>query len=256
MQALHPGPTTFTCPYCEHKNDLYDVREGEVITCGNPMCQRHFQAELPKVPPDPELIIPHEDMVDQAEPEKAPTTPQAQPATTPEATPHAIPVGTAAPATGTSISAPETPTVVATYRPPMLTRHPVRFLINVGLMLLGLAGLVWSFLQAWPVLLAFSLVPLVYGAARQFVWGMRARHTTLNITTRGVVFTTGLFSVSSREVYHESIRGIHIFQPWWGWLTGTGALMIDYGDQNEQLYLDAVPHPHKIAELLRQQAKK
>ncbi len=249
--TTHPAPTIFTCPYCEHKNELTEVSEGEVITCANPMCGRQFQAELPKVAPDPELIVPHEAMASAHEENAVSEQP---PASAPR--PAEEPIIADAPVTGTTVAAPEMPTVVATYRPPMLPRHPLRFVINVGLVLLGLAGLLGAYLWDSTLLGAMSLLPLVFGAARQFAWWMRAHNSVLTVTTRGIVVTDGLFTVHSREIYHETIHGIHIFQPWWNRLTHTGALMIDFGGEGEKMYLDAVWHPHRIAEQIREQAKK
>jgi hypothetical protein len=254
MQATQTTPATlvtFTCPYCEHKVEGAEVKDGDVLTCTNPLCQKQFQAELPRVHPDPELIVP-----DHFTTEPKPVA-EMQPVVSEIHTVPAEAESPATPTTGTTIaSSMAPPEVVALYRPPMFFRHPVRFLVNLGLILLGLAGLVESSLIDSHVLFAVSLLPLVYGLARQLVWWLRARRTSLMITTRGVVITEGLWSSTLREIYHDSIHGIHIFQPWWARLLNTGALMLTFGDDNEQIYLDSVPEPQKVAELIREHAKK
>jgi hypothetical protein len=254
MQAT---TATFTCPHCSHKVEVQEVGDGELITCSNPLCRRQFQADIPRATPEPELIVPGAAKEPGADEEPVRAVPIGQPApaadgqsVTEDLPPDATPAGT-------TVAAPETPVVVAVHRPVMFRRHPVRFLINVGLIVLGLALLITALARdAHPILAFLSLIPVVLGIMRLVSWWWQTRQTRLTITSRGIVISEGTVSVTTREIHHESIHGIHIFQPWICSVLKTGAMAISYGDKGEEYYFDALAHPHHVAEQIRAQARK
>src|SRR5262249_5680007 len=154
---------TFTCPYCEHKIEASEVRDGEVLTCTNPLCQRQFQAELPHVTPDPELVI----AGDARTFKPAPPTVASHGNHAATTDRPAVAAKTEVSATGTTVAAAEVPEVVAMYQGSMFARHPGRFLLNFALFVIGLAGLMWAWLLGSMLIFAISLLPLLYGLVRQ-----------------------------------------------------------------------------------------
>jgi hypothetical protein len=236
MQATS---TTFTCPHCEHKIEVHEAGDGEIITCTNDLCRKQFQAEIPRANPEPQLIVPPDARQSTAE----------QPASEEPLPPDAHP-------TGTDVVGPEPPTVVAVYHTPMFSRHPFRFLINIGLVVLGVAGIFTGLARDSQVAIYLSLIPLVFGVVRHALWWWKARQTVLTITNRGIVVSGGLATVTTREIHHDSIRGIDIFQPWVCGLLQSGAVVISYGDKDEEVYLDAIRYPHRVVEQIREQARK
>lgn len=254
MQAT---TATFTCPHCSQKIEVQEVGDGEVITCTNPLCRRQFQADIPRAAPEPELIVPGAGAERASDDESMRAVPVGQPAPVAPAATVAEQLPPDATPAGTTVAALEAPVVVAVHRPVMFRRHPVRFLINVALIVFGVALLFTALARdAHPVLAFLSLVPVVLGIFRLFNWWWQTRQTRLTITNRGIVISEGTVSVTTREIHHESIHGIHIFQPWICTVLKSGAMVISYGDKDEEYYFDALAHPHFVAEQIRAQAKK
>ena len=253
---------TFTCPHCDHKVETHDVSDGDIITCNNPMCRQQFEADIPKASPEPGLIVPGEstdEATDRHESE-APNQEAVQAIPVEQKEPVVEgPESAVAPqpqAAGTTVHASEEPQIIMVHHAPMFRRYPVQFLINVAMIVLGVAGVIVGLSRDAPVAAWLAALPLFVGLFLQVKWWLEARRTTLTVTTRGIVLTKGLFNVTTREVHHDMIHSIHIYQPKINSWLRSGALLLVCGPTNEQVYLDAVSNPHKVAETIRQQAGK
>jgi hypothetical protein len=225
------------------------------------VCRRQFQADVPQVQPDRELILPP-DVAEEREQtsEAPPTISQAPPAPVQPAPAESTgpdPVLAPQPeVTGTHVQAPEHPHIIAVYHPPMFSRHPIRFIFNVVVMLLGLAILILGVVRAEWFAGIVGTVILGFGLLRHLLWWWQARQTTLTITTRGLVITQGLFRTTTQEIHHNTITGLHIYQINLNKFMHSGAIAINYGPQNDEVYLDSIQNPHRVAEQIRELAKK
>jgi hypothetical protein len=260
---------TFSCPHCEHKVEVFDVGDGEVITCTNEVCRRQFQADLPHAQPERELILPPDVVEDREQPGEVAAVTNQQPHEAPVATTttqeppapveHTGPESILAPqpeVTGTHVHAPEQPQILAVYHPPMFSRHPLRFLFNVALAALGLAILILGLIRGEWFAGIVGLGFLGVGLGRQLLWWWEAQQTTLTVTTRGLVITEGLFRTTTKEIHHNTISGLHIFQTNLNKLLHSGAILTTYGPENEEVYIDSIQNPHRVAEQIRELAKK
>lgn len=230
----------FTCPFCEHSTQVAEVNDGAIITCTNPTCGKKFEADLPKVEPeshgkgDAGLIVP-------PDLKKKDDLPVAKLAS--EVNP------------GTKLPE-EKEEVIAVYPVPMFRRYPLLFLGYVALVALGLWGFYSGWVNDYWGLRILSLLPIGFGLWRLVHWWLKTRNASVTITSKSVIIREGIFSLVTREINHQAISQIHIYQPLLCKLFHSGALILVLSESKEEIGIDAVMHPHTITNQIRYYAEK
>jgi uncharacterized membrane protein YdbT with pleckstrin-like domain len=215
----------YRCPHCGKTMEVEPTSGDRVLTCPNLDCQKPFQLDMPRAQPAPALIVPP-DM------QEAPAA----------ATAH-HPVAHLTPALEPEL---------LRIRPAMFRRYPIRYASLVGLMVVGMAGLIYAWQTNWPLAAVISALAILYGLFRMMSWWLRTSHTSLTITTRRAVLQTGIWSTKVIDVAHSEIQEVLVTQTWCNRLCGVGDLVIVGAEHKATvMQLLGVPRAEEVAALIR-----
>jgi len=214
----------YQCPHCGKMMEVEPTAGDAVLTCPNPECQKPFRLDVPRAQPAPALIVPAEAQERPAELEAA-LVAQTGPATEPE---------------------------LATVRPEMFRRYPLRCLLLAALAVGGIAGIMYALWAQWPLLALAAAACAAYGVIRLALWWLRNRHTTLTVTTRRSVLRTGVLRTQDVEIPHAEVREVHVSQSWRDRMLNVGDLVI-LGAENHGagIQVFGVARAQEIAALIR-----
>jgi len=213
---------TVQCPYCNKTMEISGRTDDDVITCENPVCQKVFQLDLPTAKPEGE----------------APQQADAAPEEDTEATfTHEA----------------ESEQVLGVFPTPMATRYPFRFASYLTLTVLGFIGFLVGYFQLYNALWIISALVLALGAGILIAWWWQARSQTVKVTTHGLVLTQGMWQETTREINHNYINEIHIYQPWYCKWFHTGSIMLIWGENRNEEFIEAISRPHEVVQLIRDQ---
>jgi uncharacterized membrane protein YdbT with pleckstrin-like domain len=146
--------------------------------------------------------------------------------------------------------------VLKIVHPVMFRAHPVWFLLFSACVLLGIVIAVGSEWLAFPWGLMWGFVlggaTVLVGAVGLFLWWIKTRMLTLEITSKRTRSIRGLFAKSTSEVQHDDVRNIQIAQSSYGRLVGVGTLAVSSSGQDDlEIVAKGIPAPNEIAELIR-----
>ncbi len=239
--------TTYRCPHCHKDVHIKDVIEGDVVQCPNPLCGREFKAEIPEAEQKPGLILPAGVESHSNRSESSEQNQDTNVETTPENAERAA-----------FDSAVKDETVLGIYKTPMFRRYPFRFVGYLLLVVLGLVALVavpfQLNTQSQVALGILGGAALAFGGYQWLSWWLHARKQVVTITKTSLVVNEDAHADQTREIHHESISSIDIYQPMMCRWMGVGSMAISWGQEKEEVYLDAVERPHELVEQVRKQA--
>jgi phage FluMu protein Com len=132
--------------------------------------------------------------------------------------------------------------------------RPVRFAIDVLVMLGGLAGVVWMLTRSgaaspWWYLM---FVPAAVVPLGIMAWWWCDRYSAaLIITTKRTTMQTGIFNRSTSEVVHDNIRNVQVEQTFWQRVWRVGKLGISSSGQDGiEVQVNHLPDPVKLREII------
>lgn len=132
--------------------------------------------------------------------------------------------------------------------------RPVRFAVDVLVMLGGLAGLVWMATRSgaasgWWYLV---FVPAAVVPVGIMAWWWCDRYSAaLIITTKWTTMQTGIFKRSTSEVVHDNIRNVQFDQTFWQRVWKVGKLGISSSGQDGiEVQVNHLPDPVKLREII------
>lgn len=210
---------TLECPKCgERVEATGEMLEDGVVQCTNPDCRQAFRVDLPqgRVLGGAHSARPHD----------------------------------GAGATTRSSGAEET---LVQAHPSMLRRHPFQYTGSVLLLLAGLAGVAYGLMQPeWWIVGVAGAVAL-FGAGVLLVWWLKAKSTTLTVTSERTILRKGILSRNTTEVRHDDVRNLQVNQTFIERMLGVGDLAISSAGQDElEIDIDGVRNPEQIAEYIRE----
>lgn len=207
---------TVECPRCGTRVEATgEMLEDRVVQCTNPDCQQAFQVDLPTG-----RVV--ESRHDEREPHSE------RPARGGEQT-------------------------LIELHPSMARRHPFQFIGSLVLLLAGLAGIVFGWLEGAPWLAALSAAAVLLAGGLLLVWWLRVISTTLTVTTERTTLRKGLLSRRTTEVRHDDVRNLQVHQTFVERMFGVGDLAISSAGQDDlEIDIDGVRGPEEIASIIRQ----
>jgi len=207
----------YECPHCETTMQVDEDLVGEITDCPN--CDKPFRVKVPEATPVNEEQVP-EDALDVSSAERDEKD-------------------------------------LVTVHPSMFRAHPIRFLgesamILVGLVLLGMAVSGQLLMPGW---LQYTLGGLlaVTGTGLLAYWWLTVIYTTLSVTNNRSLLRHGIFARYTTEVRHDDVRNIQVEQNIYQRVVGIGDIAISSAGQDD-LEVDAngIPRPKEIAETVRE----
>ncbi|MBD3675086.1 MAG: PH domain-containing protein [Planctomycetaceae bacterium] len=207
----------YECPHCQTAMHIDEDIVGEVMDCPN--CDKPFRVKVPEATP----------VSDDQLPEDAPDV----------------------------ASAERDEKDLVSVHPSMFRAHPIRFLgesamMLVGFVLLGMAASGQLLMSAW---LQYTLGGLlaVAGAGLMTYWWLTIIYTTLSVTNNRSLLRHGIFARYTTEVRHDDVRNIQVEQNIYQRVVGIGDIAISSAGQDD-LEVDAngIPRPKEIAETVRE----
>jgi hypothetical protein len=132
--------------------------------------------------------------------------------------------------------------------------RPVRFGIDVLVMVGGLVGLGWMATRSggasgwwYLVFVPAAVVPLGIMAW----WWCDRYSAALIITTKRTTMQTGIFKRSTSEVVHDNIRNVQVDQTFWQRVWKVGKLGISSSGQDGiEVQVNHLPDPVKLREII------
>jgi len=141
--------------------------------------------------------------------------------------------------------------------PSMFRAHPIRFLgesalILIGLVLVGMALAGQLLMPAW-VQYTLGGILAVVGAGLFTYWWLTVIYTTLSVTNNRSLLRHGIVARFTTEVRHDDVRNIQVEQNIYQRIVGIGDIAISSAGQDD-LEVDAngIPRPKEIADTVRE----
>ena len=138
--------------------------------------------------------------------------------------------------------------------PAMFRKHPIRFLFYWCLIGTGMVGGGWWWTTSPDALGAYVGIGLAsLGLALLGFWWLEVISATLTVTTKRTIHRTGILSRQTSEVRHNDVRNLQLDQSALERLFGVGDIAISSaGQANLEIVADAIPHPERIIETIRE----
>lgn len=219
---------TYHCPHCHAVVDAREDLIGKVVDCPAPDCGRPFRLEAPSAVPLDADALRNE---------------------------HAAHATVTDPADDES--------VVTEVHPVAVRRHLGQATAVLALLVLGVAALMMGVISQplilgeaevmAPAALTITGGALLAAALGIFaVWWIRARMTTLIVTSERTILRKGLISRDSSEVRHQDVRNLQVDQSFVQRMLGIGDLAISSSGQDDlEIEVRGIPDPGSIAEMVR-----
>lgn len=220
----------YRCPHCHQAFRIAETLIGRNVDC--PRCGRPFRAEAPSALPIDESSLSPDDAGDLPE---------------------------------ISAGMSEQEEVLLVRHPAMLRPHPLRFLVLLLLVGLGVAALVISLLwerglvinnQPWLSANALQwtgLVLTLLGALWIGIWWVKTRTHELKVTSKRTIQRAGLIPRFTTEVQHDDVRNIQVDQNFYQRMVGVGDLAISSaGQSNLEIHIEGIPSPDHVARMIRE----
>lgn len=140
-------------------------------------------------------------------------------------------------------------------RPAMLRAKPQVFVLDMGLLISGVAGVVWGLVGEGSGLKTASLIAGAIGAAVAIgllgVWKLKTLSAALQITNKRSVHRQGLLSKATSEVVHDNIRNVQVTQTFWQRLWNVGTLgLSSSGQDGIEIEITDIPRPEHVREVI------
>ena len=207
----------YACPLCQTKMHIDEDIVGEILDCPN--CDKPFRVKVPKASRVDEESL-SEDAPDVS-------------------------------------SAERDEKVLVTVHPSMLRAHPIRFvgeavIVLVGLLLIGMAVTGQLVMPSW-LQYTFGGLLTAAGAVLFSYWWLTVIYTTLSVTNNRSLLRHGIIARYTTEVRHDDVRNIQVEQNIYERLVGIGDIAISSAGQDD-LEVDAngIPRPKEIAGTVRE----
>lgn len=231
---------TYHCPHCNTTIQAMPQADDEIVTCSS--CQKQFKLELPAArpsdtPPQGILLPPG------VEPEPAPA---AQPVEQRGAVEQRRVVEHHETGQGLAPDA-EQEGPAEEIALSMIRRYPIRCMMYVVAILLGIVGTVYFAVMDYPYLALIVGAVLALVIVKATTWWIRMNNTKVVITNRRCVIETGVFSREATEISRNELTNIHVSQNMVMRLMNVGDLVItsETGDKRE-IVIMAVPDPEYV----------
>lgn len=132
--------------------------------------------------------------------------------------------------------------------------RPLRFLLAVAVMAVGVAGMVWMNTRATPVERWWYALfgPAVVVPVLVLAWWWFDRFSAaIIITTKRTTMQTGIFNRSTSEVVHDNIRNVQVDQTFWQRVWKVGKLGISSsGQDGVEIQVNHLPNPNRLREIV------
>ena len=156
--------------------------------------------------------------------------------------------------------------ILHTAHPAMFRNHPFLYTAVAGVFFLGLAGLGsramgidlgswspsdWGELEG-QTLLWTSITLIVISGLYLFVWWIKTRFISLQVTTERSIFQRGFIARRTSEVRHDDVRNLQIDQTIIQRFLGVGTIAISSSGQDDfEIRAKGMPGPDTLAETIR-----
>lgn len=220
----------YRCPQCDQGMRVEEALVGRNVTC--PKCGRPFRAEAPSSYPAKDGDIPEDATAD-------------------------------LPVVGSGNGGDEE--LILVRHPSMFRANPFMFLLEFGLVCLGVVGLLLAVVweqgvvvngQEWlsAILVQWvSLGLLVIGTILITTWWLKSRMTELKVTSKRTILRHGLISKFTSEVQHDDVRNLQIDQNLWERMAGIGDVAISSSGQDDlEILVKGIPRPNQVADVIRE----
>jgi uncharacterized membrane protein YdbT with pleckstrin-like domain len=255
-QQTQTQTLTYRCPHCGAALAVDPCAEGSVLSCPAPGCGKPFRIAVPVARPIEKpagLALPggvEAGLKGIPAPTCPPPANGPANAHTPAAAAPAPPAAPAGAPTVTTTPAPEVPEgEPQVIKLSMFRRYPFRCLGYLLLAAASVALMVYGEQKEWYWLAILGVLVLAISGGRFFVWWLRMVRTSLTLTNRRLILTTGVFARDSIEFELHRINDYHISQSLLMRLLDVGDLAIVSSER--RVVVMAVPDPQAVVAFLQ-----